>query len=59
VPRECVYDNLRSVVAKRDRNEIRWNQRFLHLRGHYAFHSTRARRQHRARRARSKAGCAT
>jgi transposase len=40
VPRECVYDNLRSVVAKRDRNEIRWNQRFLHLRGHYAFHST-------------------
>ena len=40
VPRECVYDNLRSVVAKRDRDEIRWNQRFLHLRGHYAFHST-------------------
>lgn len=41
VPRECVYDNLRSVVAKRDnRQVIRWNQRFLHLRGHYAFHST-------------------
>ncbi|GAC1532539.1 MAG: IS21-like element ISMbo1 family transposase [Thermoleophilaceae bacterium] len=40
VPRECVYDNLRSVVAKRERNEVRWNQRFLHLRGHYAFHST-------------------
>jgi transposase len=40
VPRECVYDNLRSVVAKRERDEIRWNQRFLHLRGHYAFHST-------------------
>jgi hypothetical protein len=28
-------------VAKRDsRQVIRWNQRFLHLRGHYAFHST-------------------
>ena len=41
VPRECVYDNLRSVVAKRDRREVvRWNPRFLHLRGHYAFHST-------------------
>lgn len=41
VPRECVYDNLRSVVAKRDtRQVVRWNQRFLHLRGHYAFHST-------------------
>ena len=41
VPRECVYDNLRSVVAKRNsRQVVRWNQRFLHLRGHYAFHST-------------------
>jgi transposase len=40
VVRECVYDNLRSVVARRERDEIRWNQRFLHLRGHYAFHST-------------------
>src|SRR5947209_18903489 len=41
VPRECVYDNLRSVVAKRDcRQVVRWNQRFLHLRGHYAFHSS-------------------
>lgn len=41
IPRECVYDNLRSVVAKRDSREVvRWNQRFLHLRGHYAFHST-------------------
>jgi len=39
VPKECVYDNLRTV-AKRDRDEIRWNQRFLHLRGHYAFHAT-------------------
>ena len=28
-------------VAKRDsRQVVRWNQRFLHLRGHYAFHST-------------------
>jgi transposase len=40
VVRECVYDNLRSVVAKREDKQIRWNQRFLHLRGHYAFHAT-------------------
>jgi transposase len=40
VPRECVYDNLRAVVARRERHVIHWNQRFLHLRGHYAFHST-------------------
>src|SRR3954452_6856912 len=40
VPTECVYDNLRTVVAKRYRDEIRWNPRFLHLRGHYAFHAT-------------------
>ncbi len=40
VPRECVYDNLRSVVARRERNEIVWTQRFLHLRGHYGFHAS-------------------
>jgi transposase len=40
VPRECVYDNLRSVVARRERQEVVWNRRFLHLRGHYGFHST-------------------
>jgi transposase len=41
VPREFVYDNLRSVVAKRDsRQVVRWNARFLHLPGHYACHST-------------------
>lgn len=39
-PRECVYDNLRSVVARREADEIRWNPRFLHLCGHYAFHAT-------------------
>src|SRR5436190_2503963 len=39
VVRECVYDNLRSVVARRDGRELVWNQRFLHLRGHYAFHA--------------------
>jgi transposase len=39
VPRECVYDNLRSVVARRERDEVVWNRRFLHLRGHYAFHA--------------------
>jgi hypothetical protein len=26
-------------VARRDGPEVVWNQRFLHLRGHYAFHS--------------------
>jgi transposase len=40
VVRECVYGNLRSVVARRERDEVRWNQRYLHLRGHYAFHAT-------------------
>jgi transposase len=40
VPRECVYDNLRSVVARRDGDHVVWNQRFLHLRGHYGFHAT-------------------
>jgi hypothetical protein len=40
VVRECVYDNLRSAVARRDGNAVTWNQRFLALRGHYAFHAT-------------------
>jgi transposase len=40
VPRECVYDNLRSVVARRDGDHVVWNPRFLHLRGHYGFHAT-------------------
>jgi transposase len=40
VPRECVYDNLRSVVARRERELVHWNPRFSHLRGHYAFHAT-------------------
>jgi transposase len=40
VPRECVYDNLRSVVARRERDVVQWNPRFSHLRGHYAFHSS-------------------
>ena len=40
VPRECVYDNLRSVVARREGDEVVWNRRFLHLRGHYGFHAT-------------------
>jgi transposase len=40
VPRECVYDNLRSVVARRDGDEVVWNRRFLHLRGHYGFHAS-------------------
>jgi transposase len=40
VPRECVYDNLRSAVARREGDVITWNPRFLQLRGHYAFHAT-------------------
>jgi transposase len=40
VPRECVYDNLRSVVARRDADVVCWNPRFVQLRGHYAFHAT-------------------
>jgi transposase len=40
VPRECVYDNLRSVVARREGEQVVvWNPRFLHLRGHYGFHA--------------------
>ena len=43
VPRECVYDNLKSAVARRERVEgrevIHWNPRFSQLRGHYAFHA--------------------
>jgi hypothetical protein len=39
VPRECVYDNLRSVVARREGAEVTWSRRFLHLRGHYGFHA--------------------
>jgi transposase len=40
VPRECVYDNLRSVVARRVGEQVFCNRRFLHLRGHYGFHAT-------------------
>jgi transposase len=40
VPRECVYDNLRSAVARREGERVVWNARFLHLRGHYGFHAT-------------------
>jgi transposase len=40
VPRECVYDNLRSVVARRERDQVVWSARFVHLRGHYGFHAT-------------------
>ena len=60
VPRECVYDNLRSVVARRERDDVTWNRRFLHLRGHYALpRAPPARRRRRARRARSRAASAT
>jgi transposase len=39
-PRECVYDNLRSVVARREGERVDWTPRFLHLRGHYGFHAS-------------------
>jgi transposase len=39
VPRECVYDNLRSVVARREPDAVVWTRRFLHLRGQYGFHA--------------------
>ena len=43
VPRECVYDNRRSAVARRERMDgrdvISWNARFSQLRGHYASHA--------------------
>lgn len=39
VPRECVYDNLRSAVARRESDQVVWSPRFLHLRGHYGFHA--------------------
>ena len=55
VTRECVYDNLRSAVARRDGDQVTWNQRFLALRGHYAFPPRPARQRRRARRARSRA----
>lgn len=35
VPRECVYDNLRAAVARREGEQVVWNPRFLHLRGHF------------------------
>lgn len=40
VPRECVYDNLRAAVARREGEHVVWSPRFLHLRGHYGFHAT-------------------
>jgi transposase len=39
VPRECVYDNLRTAVARRHGTSVEWAARFVHLRGHYAFHA--------------------
>ncbi len=56
VPRECVYDNLRSVVARHEKDDI---ARFLHLRVTTRSMPARARRRRRARRARSRRRCAT
>jgi hypothetical protein len=43
VPRECVYDNLRAAVARREGDRVVWAPRFLHLRGHYGFHASACR----------------
>jgi transposase len=40
VVRECVYDNLRAAVARREGGRVVWGERFLHLRGHYGFHAS-------------------
>jgi transposase len=40
VPRECIYDNLRSAVARRESDQVVWTPRFLHLCGHYGFHAS-------------------
>jgi hypothetical protein len=59
VPRELVYDNLRSAVARRDGDRITWNPRFVQLRGHYAFHATACTPATPRERARSRARSAT
>jgi transposase len=43
VPRECVYDNLRAVVARREGEQVVWNRRFLHLRRACNVQATRRR----------------
>jgi len=37
VPREILYDNLKSAVLERDRDAIRFNPTLLELAGHYRF----------------------
>ena len=60
VPRECVYDNLRSAVARRDGEQISWNPRFLAAARPLRASTRRpARPRRRARRARSRARSAT
>jgi transposase len=59
VPRECVYDNLRSVVAKRERDVIHWDARSSTCAATKPSTPPPARRRRSGRRARSKARCAT
>ena len=59
VPRECVYDNLRSVVARREGERIVWNPRSRICVVTMAFMRMRARQGRRGRRARSRRQCAT
>jgi transposase len=57
VTRECVYDNLRSVVGKRERDEVRWNTRFCISVAITRFTPPRAHQRPRGRRARSRGRC--
>jgi transposase len=59
VPRECLYDNLRSIVARREADVVHWNPRFRQLRGHYGFHATACTPATPRRRGRSRPPCAT
>ena len=59
VPRECVYDNLRSVVARREREESSGIRASCTCAATTPFTRTRARRRRRARRARSRRRSAT
>jgi transposase len=59
VVRECVYDNLRPAVARRDRDRIGWNPRFWPCTAITRFTQRPARRPRRARRDRSRAASGT
>jgi transposase len=59
VPRECVYDNLRSAVTRRDGGEVVWNRASCTCAATKASTPVPVRRRPRARRARSRRRSAT